>query len=255
MKLTKWIALLLMGAMLTTLTACDFGQPIPQEPEKQTIVSEKTTSPSVTTTTAMTTSKKDLLSRCDCGAILNHVTGENLELLLKDTTNLTNAGIINLDSLRVECESFTKNEGIANLFDQTDAQWVCERAETTSGPMDEIVVFFATTEAVTVSTYVLTTSQTPDYEYERLHYTANPIEWCLYGTNDPAVFAAVTPSEESWTVLDYVYDGGMHQEKGVPFGYVVDDNHQASYQFYALVFGYTDGPKLMLSELELYIDE
>ena len=126
MKLTKLLALLLVS---TTLTACNVGKQISDESgaEKQTTLSEKITSPSDVTTTAGTTSPKDLLSRCPCGALLEHVMGDNLVKLLQGKTNLNQSGKINRDSLHVKGECLISNEGVANLFDGTDAQWTCER--------------------------------------------------------------------------------------------------------------------------------
>ena len=255
MKLAKWIALLLMSAILTSLTACNFGQPISEETTKQTTSSEKSSLPSVTTTANLTTTATEPPGPTVGKPFSPSVIGDQLDALLKDLTNLTKAGKINLDSLRVECESFTANEGISNLFDQTEAQWVCERVKDVDYNKEEsdIWVLFSTTEAVTVSAYVLTTGKAS--EDQQYNFFDQPVEWDLYGTNDPAVFAAETPSEAGWSELDCVYDGGVSIAVLYPNGYTVDDFYQAPYQYYALVFGYTDGPKLMLSELELYIEE
>lgn len=257
MKLTKLLALLLMGAMLT---ACDVGQPISDESgaEKQTTLSEKITSPSDMTTTAGTTSLKDLISRCPCGALLEHVVGDNLVKLLQGKTNLNQAGKIDRDSLHVKGECLAANEGVDNLFDGTDAQWTCERKDNVKYTDEEgfIWVLFSTTEAVTVSSYVLTAGQDIYYQYNDQSYTtANPIEWILYGTNDPALFSAEKPSREGWMEVDYVYDATMHEEDGVSYGFIVDEEYQAPYQYYMLVFCYTSGTRLYLSELELYTAE
>lgn len=254
MKMTKWIALLLMGAMLTS---CDVGQPIPRPSDDTTTqTTEKTTLPS--TTTAVTTTNQTLFNFCDCGALRAHVIGENLDKMLTGKTNLTEAELIDRDSLRLVCDAFSVNEGEEGLLDGTDAEWVCVRDSKLSEKYEDywVWIFFSTTEAVTVSAYVLTTGHGTNeaLQSEPDGYYPNPVEWTLYATNDPEAFSAETPSEAGWTVLDYVYDGNIHDVNLMSHGLVIDDKKQAPYQYYALMLGYTSGSQISLSELELYMD-
>ena len=250
MKLTKLLALLLAS---TTLTACNFGQPILDEPGEDAQPPKTSVQ---TTATAQTTSVA--LTGIDCGDSgypFPGVTGEQLDTLLQGKNNLTKAGKIQPGSVRVECDHLIANEGVENLFDGTDAQWICERKkdvlDTDSGY--DIWVVFSATEAVTVNSYVLTTGYPSEDQPNLIVYY--PVEWTLYGTNDPAQFTAESIYEDGWVMLDYIYDGGVIQTEGIPNGYQVDANRQGAYQYYAIKFGYLFGTRLHLSELELYTAE
>ena len=112
--------------------------------------------------------------------------------------------------------------------------------------------YFGLTEKAKVSAYVITTGND-----NSIYPTRNPVEWTLYGTNDQAAFEGCSLDgdefdESKWTVLDYVYDGGMIEDNFTACGYAVDADKQGEFQYYVWVLGYNNG-SFQITEFEMYV--
>ena len=129
--------------------------------------------------------------------------------------------------------------------------------------------YFGLTEKAKVSAYVITTGND-----NSIYPTRNPVEWTLYGTNDAEAFAKgaaaglnnnpsggddtrttsndIPFDESKWTVLDYVYDGGMIEDNFTACGYAVDADKQGEFQYYVWVLGYNNG-SFQITEFEMYV--
>lgn len=107
--------------------------------------------------------------------------------------------------------------------------------------------FFALTEAVKASAYVLVSGNDNATYPDR-----NPVSWTLYATNDASVFEAETFDPTQWAKLDYVYEGNIAAGNWLASGYAIDDANQGEYQYYCYNCLYTSGQTFQIGEFELY---
>ncbi|MBQ8383145.1 MAG: hypothetical protein IJX47_08080 [Clostridia bacterium] len=242
MKAYKWIALLLTGVLLTACNAGTAEVTTVAPSESGTTTARKTTASDESATSFVGTGPGG------CGINPAGVTGDEREKLLAGKTGIVAAGMIDPDSFRVIGATEDTAAGVKNLFDGTEAQWHCLVPGDTTQTRNPVWVIFAATEPVTVTAYEMITgtdlAQNP---------STNPMEWYLYGTNDPAALTAEDPETVEWVVLDYVYDGMLDDVDLLSYGIPVDEAKQGEYLYYAWVAGYTSDGEFRLSELELYI--
>lgn len=180
-------------------------------------------------------------------------TGSSLSALLSGLINTTQEGL--LDPFTVYSIGFTpwQGEGIGNLFDgvKTEDDWFYLESGKCAGIKDDPAFFvFGMTEEVTVSAYVITTGN----DNQQFPYR-NPIEWTLYGTNDPDALDPDSFYTADWQVLDSVYDGNMDEINFTSYGYVIDQENRGSYRYYALMLEYSETNEFQACELELYAGE
>ena len=146
-------------------------------------------------------------------------------------------------SIRVQGLSEWAGEGVDHLFDGVLSK--CGGNRTAA----ETIIYFALNQPARLSAYVFVTgNDTARFPLR------NPVEWQLLGTNDPSAFANNGINLEDWTVLDYVWDGGVIVENYFENGYAIDPDKQGEYQYYALMLGYSADPQFQLSEIYLYVD-
>ncbi|MBQ7353986.1 MAG: hypothetical protein IJW62_00535 [Clostridia bacterium] len=239
MKAHKWIALLLMGVLLT---ACDTSMvEVTTAAPSESVTKPATTIPTVQSTTVYS-------GHGGCGPLLPGVTGDKRDQLLAGKTGLVASGKIDMNSLRVIGATPETAAGAANLFDGTEAQWHCLIPGDSAQSRGQVWVIFAATEKVKVTAYEMVTGSDVSQ-----HPGTNPIEWTLYASNDPAALTAEDPETVVWEVLDYVYDGGLKDEDLLSYAISMDVHKQRDYLYYAWVAGYTSDGEFRFSELELYI--
>lgn len=203
------------------------------------------------------------------------VLGAGLEELLADLTkaevDMTQLGVVDFDAW----DDGENKENLDKLFDgvKTELDFEAAGAGKCGGHAawgDEAGAwfYFSLTEAATLKAYVITTgNDNTDWPGR------NPVEWTLYGTNDLEAFQAgaaaglnnnpadndtrvtltdIPFDETKWTVLDYVYDGGIEDGNFLDNGYAIDADKQQSFQYYCWVLGYTGDGNFQACELELY---
>lgn len=180
--------------------------------------------------------------------------GEALAELLEGKTNLNVTGKVDLRSIHSTGINLwhPNTNALAKLFDNQSSS-TCDAPEKhevcAGGHFADVskksggaYIYFSLTERQTVESYVITPA-CDNYIY----IGRNPIEWTLYATNDPSL-----PVEE-WTVLDYVWDGGIDLDSTAAAGYVVDSDRQDAYQHYCWNVNYTTlSDALNVAEFALY---
>ena len=241
MKVCKWIALLLTGVLLT---ACNAGaaEVTTVAPSESSVTTPRKTTASDMTTTSYT-------ATCDCGAHIDPigVTGEARDQLLAGKTGMVAAGMIDQGSIRVIGATVETAGDVYKLFDRTTDEWQCQQEPVENQNPRAVWVIFAATKSVKVTAYEMITGAEVAQQQP-----VNPIEWTLYGSNDPAALTAEDPQTVEWVALDYVYDGGMIEDNLISHGVAVDEARQGEYRYYAWVAGYACNGWFCLSELELY---
>ncbi len=141
---------------------------------------------------------------------------------------------------------FNENEGLDFLFDGMDgyfgdASSATKLAGSCSGGVATITVEFAKAEKIVA--YSIITGG------DAATYGRTPEEWYIYGSQ--------TGEDDSWTELDYVYDGSTENADATPYGYTIDADKQGEYKFYkyecvCLVDGGSVG-QFQLNEMYFYI--
>lgn len=146
-------------------------------------------------------------------------------------------------SIRVQGMTEWEGEGVDHLFDGVLSKGGGNRTAA------ETIIYFALNQPARLSAYVFVTgNDTARFPLR------NPVEWQLLGTNDPYASANNGINLEDWTVLDYVWDGGMIGDNYFENGYAIDPENQGEYQYYALMLGYSAEPQFQLAEIYLYAD-
>lgn len=152
---------------------------------------------------------------------------------------------VSVDSSSVYVQGLSEwdGEGAEHLFDGVLSKGGGNRTAA------ETIIYFALHEPACLSAYVFVTgNDTARFPLR------NPVEWQLLGTNDPSAFTNNGINLEHWTVLDYVWDGGMVADNYFDNGYAIDPENQGEYQYYALMLGYSAEQQFQLSEIRLYAD-
>lgn len=191
-----------------------------------------------------------------------------LKTMLEGKRSVTEAGLVDADSVRCACIETYENEGAEHLFDGVDNanEWYYHedgslKANASPGSIKgggpgkccgatgntPAYFFFSTTEQVTVVSYVLTTANDASlYQYR------TPLYWVLLGSNDEAAADCTDFYDADWVTLDAVYDTRLYDADNFEkFGYEVDTDRQGAYRYYCLI-AYSGYDQFQLAELELY---
>lgn len=203
------------------------------------------------------------------------ICGAALEQLIAGKTNVNAAGLVDMNSLRVEgielWHAERATEALQVMFDNDRTYGDCGGVAhdvCAGGWIEEIVdkvvnhgsmstiythqsgcFYFNLTEAAKVQSYTIT-----PFINNYIFLDRNPIEWTLYATNDPTL-----PLKE-WTVIDYVLDSGINDavdwtpESIVPMGYAVDASAQGEYQYYCWNITGVPDTALNVDEFALYVE-
>lgn len=145
----------------------------------------------------------------------------------------------------------TNGDGVVGLNEETGAtdKWIALGKMGFSG--STCTIFWSMTEQVTLGSYVIYTGNDNSTNPNR-----NPVGWKIYATNDAALAAVpedtvpyagtsamALKDKESleaagWVCLDDVFDGAMADADFTPFGYKIDEDKQAAYQYYCWFIDY-----------------
>lgn len=120
---------------------------------------------------------------------------------------------------------------------------------------------FNATEKISCKAYVITSGNDNATYTER-----NPVAWYLLATNDKAAADAMRAEgadytvlqnedgtfKSEWTILDYVYDGGMAAVNFEENGYDIDADKEGEFQYFCWMIEYTGGGSFQICELEIY---
>ncbi|MBQ7354449.1 MAG: hypothetical protein IJW62_02900 [Clostridia bacterium] len=276
----KLMSMLVLAAMLAaSLVGCGGGETdtttaAPAPTDKPAVSTTPQATPPTTVTEEPNTSEETEVPK---------VLGAGLEELIAGKTSLTATGKIDKATLAsVGFNAWQTFESINELFDgiDTELEWFYEQDENGDytilrdgadpenpdgtkrgggpgkaggGVSNPAYFYFGLTEKATITAYVLTTGN------DNMDWTGrNPIEWTLYGTNDLSVFEecsidGVEFDETKWTMLDYVYDGGIVEANFAGNGYEIDADKQGEFQYYVWVLGYTDSGNFQACELDFYV--
>ncbi len=270
----KLMSMLVLAAMLAATMASCGGD----DTEITTTATPTNDTPAATTTTPQATppttvtNEPSSIDETETPKLPGDGLDELLEGLTKAEVDLSQLGVVDFDA-------WNDNENLENLdrlfdgikteVDFTTAGYGKCGGDAKWGAEEGAYFYFALTEAATLKAYVITTGN------DNLDYPGrNPVEWTLYGTNDAEAFAAgaaaglnnnpsdgddtrVTstdiPFDESkWTMLDYVYDGGIAEGNFLENGYEIDADKQGEFLYYVWVLGYTRDGNFQACEFELY---
>ncbi|MBQ8287141.1 MAG: hypothetical protein IJX76_00030 [Clostridia bacterium] len=195
-------------------------------------------------------------------------TGSYLEAVLEGKRNITEAGLIDADSVRCDGINTYESEGPEHLFDGVDTaeEWYYNadgslKANASPGSCEgggpgkccgatensPAYFFFSSTEQVTVASYVLTTANDAT-----LYENRTPIYWALFGSNDEAAADCTDFYDADWVTLDAVYDDSLYYSDNFQKnGFDIDTDRQGAYRYYCLI-AYSGSDQIQIGELELY---